>query len=264
MMSIDCNAAISTGDGSFVIDRIKVYDPQDDEVRVKVMAAGVCHTDYDSLQWKKPFVLGHEGSGVVDAVGKEVQNFKVGDSVILNWATPCLECFQCKRGNQHICENNSPVVAGANGITPGHAQIEGTTWRNRPIERSFNIGTLSEYTLVKESALVKLSSNSLSFKSASIISCGVMTGYGSVVNATDLGKGDSAVVLGTGGVGLNVIQGARIQGAEKIIAIDINPKRLEMAVKLGATHTILADRNDTGLIHASDEVKKLTQGRGAD
>ena len=100
--------------------------------------------------------------------------------------------------------------------------------------------------------------------SASIISCGVMTGYGSVVNSAKLQAGSSAVVLGTGGVGLNVIQGARISGAAKIIAIDINQERLEMAKQFGATHTILADKNDKGLITASEEVKKMTNGRGAD
>jgi len=100
--------------------------------------------------------------------------------------------------------------------------------------------------------------------SASIISCGVMTGYGSVVNTAKLDAGSSAVIIGTGGVGLNAIQGARISGASKIIAIDINAERLEMAKQFGATHTILADKNDVGLINASEKVKTLTNGRGAD
>ena len=130
-------------------------------------------------------------------------------------------------------------------------------------ERSFNIGTISEYTLVKESACVKLNSN-MPVPSASIISCGVMTGYGSVVNAARVQAGTSVVVLGTGGVGLNVIQGARISGALKIIAIDINPERLEMAKEFGATHIILANKNDKGLMSAAEVVKKMTEGRGAD
>jgi Zn-dependent alcohol dehydrogenase len=112
--------------------------------------------------------------------------------------------------------------------------------------------------------VVKNSSETMSFPAASIISCGVMTGYGSVVNAAKLKAGSSAVVLGTGGVGLNVIQGAKVAGAGMIIAVDINPTRLEMAVKFGATHTILASKDDTGLLKAADEVKKLTDGRGAD
>lgn len=262
-MAISCRAAIAQGDGSFLIDQIEVSQPEPDEVLVKVKAAGLCHTDHDSLNWGKPIVLGHEGAGVVESVGSEVQGLEPGDRVILNWATPCMKCFQCQEGNQHICENNSPVTAGANGYTSGHAHLEGTKWNSSPIERSFNLGTISEYTLVKASACVKLDS-SMPLPSASIISCGVMTGYGSVVNSARLAAGSSAVVLGTGGVGLNVIQGARISGAAKIIAIDINPERLEMARQFGATHTILANKNDKGLANTAVEVKKMTGGRGAD
>lgn len=262
-MPIISKAAIATGDGQFIIDSVTVANPKQDEVVVKIKAAGLCHTDHDSLNWGKPIVMGHEGAGVVTAIGSAVSSVNVGDAVILNWATPCMTCFQCQEGNQHICESNSPVTAGGNGYTPGHAHLEGTLWNEKPIERSFNIGTISEYTLVKESACVKLESN-MPMASASIISCGVMTGYGSVVNSAKLQAGSSAVVLGTGGVGLNVIQGARISGAAKIIAIDINQERLEMAKQFGATHTILADKNDKGLITASEEVKKMTNGRGAD
>ncbi len=262
-MSIKAKAAIATGDGKFIIDTITVGDPQPDEVLVQVKAAGLCHTDHDSLNWGKPIVLGHEGAGVVIGIGSEVSKVAVGDKVILNWATPCMKCFQCQEGNQHICENNSPVTAGGNGFTPGHAHLEGTKWNGKSIERSFNIGTLAEYTLVKESACVKMDGD-LPMPSASIVSCGVMTGYGSVVNSAQLKAGSSAVVLGTGGVGLNVIQGCRISGAAKIIAIDINPERLEMAKKFGATHTIVADKADKGLIQASEKVKAMTGRRGAD
>ncbi|MFY0653146.1 MAG: Zn-dependent alcohol dehydrogenase [Cyclobacteriaceae bacterium] len=262
-MSIQCKAAIATGDGNFIIDYVELAPPMADEVIVKIKAAGLCHTDHDSLNWGKPIVLGHEGAGVVEQVGSAVGVLAAGDKVILNWATPCMKCFQCHEGNQHICENNSPVTAGGNGFTPGHAHLEGTKWQGNTIERSFNIGTISEYAIVKESACVKLDSE-MPMPSASIISCGVMTGYGSVVNSAELAAGSSAVILGTGGVGLNVIQGARISGASKIIAIDINSKRLEMAKEFGATHTILADKNDQGLMNAAEEVKKMTDGRGAD
>ncbi len=262
-MSIQAKAAIGHGNGSFVIDEIRVADPQADEVLVKVMAAGLCHTDHDSLSWGKPIVMGHEGAGVVEKVGSAVTHLQPGDRVLLNWATPCMTCFQCQEGNQHICENNSPVTAGGNGYTPGHAHLEGTQWKGKAIERSFNLGTLSEFTLVKHSACVKLESE-MPMSSASIISCGVMTGYGSVVNAAHLKAGSSAVVLGTGGVGLNVIQGARIAGAGMIIAIDINEQRLKMATQFGATHTILADRNDVGLLKAAEKVKQMTGGRGAE
>lgn len=257
-------SAIAKGDGTFIIDSVTVAEPKADEVLVKIKAAGLCHTDHDSLTWGKPIVMGHEGSGIVEAIGSEVENVVVGDSVILNWATPCRKCFQCVRGNEHICEKNSPVVAGSNGYTDGHAHLEGTKYNGKPIERSFNIGTLSEYTLVKSSAVVKNPEASMSFSAASIISCGVMTGYGSVVNSAKVTEGSSVVVLGTGGVGLSVIQGAKVSKAGKIIAIDINEGRLEMAKEFGATHTILADKNDRGLLQAAEQVKKMTKNRGAD
>lgn len=263
-MAIYCKAAITDGSGSFVLDEIEVFEPQEDEVLVKVKAAGLCHTDHDSLSWGRPLVLGHEGAGVVMKTGNRVKDVKEGDAVILNWATPCGHCFQCLEGNQHICENNSPVVAGSNGYTLGHAALASTKWKGRPIMRSFNIGTLSEYTLVKESAVVRNHSKRMSFPAASIISCGVMTGYGSVVNAAKVKAGSSVVVLGTGGVGLNVIQAAKISGASWIIAIDINPLRLAMARRFGATDLITGDPKDTGLLNAAKQVKELLGGRGAD
>lgn len=263
-MALHCKAALADGKGNFVIDEVVIGEPQPDEVVVQMKAAGICHTDYDSLKWGKPLVMGHEGAGVVFKTGKDITGVVPGDHVIMNWATPCGYCFQCREGNEHICENNSPVVAGANGYTPGHADLSGTTWKGQPVVRSFNLGTFSEYAIVKSSAVVKNPVKKMPFASASIISCGVMTGYGSVVNAAKVKPDSSVVVLGTGGVGLNVIQGARIAGASKIIAIDINPQRLEMAVRFGATHTICADSADRGLLHAARQVKDLTNGRGAD
>lgn len=263
-MRTTCQAAIALGDGTFSIDTTEIQAPEADEVLVKMKAAGICHTDYDSLRWGKPIVMGHEGAGVVAAVGSDVSSVSVGDPVILNWATPCGHCFQCALGNEHICEQNSPVVAGGNGYTPGHAHREGTHWKNQPIDRSFNLGTMSEYALVKESAVVKNPSEGMSFPAASIISCGVMTGVGSVLNAAKVPPGSSVVVLGTGGVGLNVIQGAKLAGARLIIAIDINAQRLTMARQFGATHTLEASKDDTGLLGAAQQVKAMTQGRGAD
>ncbi|NET31709.1 MAG: alcohol dehydrogenase catalytic domain-containing protein, partial [Cyanothece sp. SIO1E1] len=185
-MSRLSKSAIATGDGQFVIEEVSLATPQPDEVIVRMRAAGLCHTDYDSLSWGKPIVMGHEGAGEIVEMGEAVQGFEVGDKVILNWATPCMTCFQCQEGNQHICENNSPVVAGGNGHTPGHAHLEGTRWKGQVIERSFNLGTLSEFALVKDSALVKVEEEELNFSAAAIVSCGVMTGYGSVVNAAKL------------------------------------------------------------------------------
>ncbi|WP_428657986.1 Zn-dependent alcohol dehydrogenase [Runella sp.] len=261
-MWLQSKAAIADGAGTFSIQTLKVAEPQGDEVLVRIKAAGICHTDWDSQSWGKSLVMGHEGAGIVTKIGPNVKGLQVGDNVILNWAIPCHTCFQCQEGNQHICEVNSPVTAG-NKVSGGHANLTSTLLDGQPIERSFSLGTMSEYTLVREAACVKITVD-MPFSSAAIVGCGVMTGYGSVVNAAKVKTGSSVVVLGTGGVGLNVIQGARIAGAAKIIAVDINPLRLEMAKEYGATDTVLADKNDKGLLQAAQTVKSMTNGRGAD
>lgn len=259
-------AAITNGRGDYTIETVEVSLPKRDEVLVKMKAAGICHTDYDSLNWNTPLILGHEGAGIVEAIGSEVTKVKVGDKVILNWAIPCGRCFQCEQMNQNLCENNSPVTIGnqtsGGAISKGHAPIERTKFNGTGIQRSFNIGTLSTHTVVKEQAVVKYDVP-ISFGAASILSCGVMTGYGSVVNSAQVKAGSSVVVLGAGGVGLSVIQGAKISGASKIIAIDINSARLEMAAQFGATHTIKAEKDDVNLLNAAKKVKELTNGRGA-
>ena len=262
-MMVSCKAALTNGDGHFFIDDIEVDEPEADEVRVKMMAAGLCHTDYDSLRWGRSIVLGHEGAGIVESIGPEVSELAVGDRVILNWAIPCGKCFQCREGNEHICEENSPVTAG-NQVNKGHARPGATRCKGMPVARSFHLGTLSGYTLVRQAALVKNSSSKISFPAASIIGCGVMTGYGSVVNAAKVKKGSSVVVLGCGGVGLNVIQGARIAGAARIIAVDVQEQRLQWSRKFGATDIYHADRSDHGLLHAAEEIRKMLDGRGAD
>lgn len=261
MEKIICKAAITDGKGHFSIEEIEIEEPSYDEVVVQIKAAGICHTDYDSLSWGKEMILGHEGAGVVHKVGRNVKNVEEGDSVLLNWAIPCGHCFQCKNGNLHICENNSPVTGQKNR---GHAHECGTIYQGQNIDRSFNLGTLSEYTLVKKGAVIKNSSQKMSFEAASIIGCGVMTGYGSVVNAAKVKRGSSVVVIGAGGVGLNVIQAAKICEAKEIIVIEVLESRFAMAKKMGATHTILADRNDKGLLNAAKKVKELLDGRGAD
>ncbi len=250
-MSLTAQAAVTTGDGTFSIETIEVGQPHADEVLVAIKAAGICHTDWDSLRWGKTLVLGHEGAGVVEAVGSDVRHVRPGDPVLLNWAISCGTCFQCVRGNTSLCERD------------GHAHENGTTWAGRSIERSFSIGTISTYTLVLKEAVVKMDVD-LPFPSAAIVGCGVMTGYGSVVKAARVEPGSTVVVLGCGGVGLNVIQGARIAGADYIIAIDLSGNRLEMAKQFGATHTIQQDPEDRDLLETTAKVRALTDGRGAD
>ena len=249
---MQAKAVISNGAGGFSIDEIEVGAPQKGEVLVKIMASGVCHTDYDhAAEWKLYEIMGHEGAGIVEQIGANVSHVAVGDKVLLNWAIPCGACFQCLRGAENICENK-PLVPK-----------ERFSHRGKPIGTSFGLGTMATKTVVPQQAVVKIESE-IPFASAAILGCGVMTGFGSVTNAAKVSPQSSVVVLGTGGVGLSVIQGAVFAKASKIVAVDVNPNRLELARKFGATDVILADRSDENLLNAAQKVKAMTDNRGAD
>lgn len=259
--AIQSKAIVSDGKGNFSIKHINVGAPSDGEVQVNIKASGICHTDWDSIQtWDHEFVVGHEGAGVVTAIGDGVTKVQVGDRVILNWAIPCGKCFQCLEGNPHICEINSPVCGCAN---EGHAHAQACSLNEQALVRSFHLGTMSEYTVVKEAAVVKVNVD-IPFSSASIVGCGVMTGWGSVVNTANVKTGSSVCVIGCGGVGLNVIQGAKLAGAAKIIAIDINESRIEQAKKFGATHGVIVTKDDTDFVKVLEQVKGLNNNKAAD
>jgi len=244
-------AIIGDGKGNFSLEEIEINLPGPEEVLVKMKASGVCHTDYDSLNWAGPLVLGHEGAGVVESVGVQVTHVTPGDKVLLNWATPCGECYQCKWGAQNICVNRKQAAEGR------------TTHKAKPINRAFRIGTMSTHTVVHRVAVTKIEVD-IPFSSACIVGCGVMTGFGSAVNAAKVKPGSWVAVIGAGGVGLNIIQGARVNGANKIIAIDVNPERLKMAKDFGATEVIEASKDDKGLRRAAQIVLGKTKGRGVD
>ena len=258
-------AAIGDGAGGFVIDEIEVRAPQHGEVRVALRATGICHTDQASLAWPGPLVLGHEGAGVVESVGPGVEHLWPGQPVLLNWAIPCGRCPQCQRGRGSLCERTHGVDAalGSSDPTPGH-----TRWRGREVQRSFKLGTFAEHTLVRAEALTPLpddaSGRPLPMQCACILGCGVMTGVGAAINVAQVQPGDSVVVVGCGGVGLSVVQGARLAGAGRIIAIDRRPEALARARELGATHTLPSPEDDPQHEKLAEAVRALTDGRLAD
>jgi len=256
----DALSAIADGRGNFVIDLVQVREPNDGEVRVRLQAAGICHTDLKSLQWKGPLVMGHEGAGVIDAVGPGITAFSVGDAVLLNWAIPCGQCPQCYREIGSLCERTQGVsnALGSSGAGAGH-----TMWQGRAIDRSFHLGTLSEYSVVRAEAVIRLPEN-LTARLACILGCGVMTGVGSVVNVARVRPGESVVVVGCGGVGLSAIQAARLSEARHIIAIDRHAARLDLARSFGATHVLQLEDAVALQDVVASYVRELTEGRGAD
>jgi S-(hydroxymethyl)glutathione dehydrogenase/alcohol dehydrogenase len=262
--AVSSRAAVSDGRGGFVIEPTTVRAPAAGEVRVALRAAGICHTDHASLQWPGPLVLGHEGAGVVESVGEGVARdypaLQPGQPVLLNWAIPCGRCPQCQRGRGSLCERTHGVDAalGSSAPAPGH-----TLWRGAPVERSFKLGTFAEHSLVRAEALTCLP-DAVPMTQACILGCGVMTGVGAAVNIAQVQPGDSVAVVGCGGVGLSVVQGARLAGAGRIIAIDRRTTALERAVSLGATHVLEPPADDENHEALAASVRALTEGRGAD
>ncbi|HZE97478.1 MAG TPA: Zn-dependent alcohol dehydrogenase [Planctomycetota bacterium] len=248
---MEARAVITNGAGGFSVETIDVGEPQAGEVRVEIRACGVCHTDHKFLTRGAVQILGHEGAGVVNQVGPGVSGLAPGDRVLLNWAIPCGECFQCRRGAQNLCEKRPEVP------------IERFRWRGRPVDVAFTLGTMSTVTVVPRAAVVRMDVD-IPFASACILGCGVQTGVGTVFNVAKVQTGESVAVIGTGGVGLSVIQGARIARAGMIVGIDVNPSRLEMARRFGATHTVIAGRDDAGLRRAAAQVRAMAGGRGVD
>lgn len=227
------------------------------EAMVRVMAASVCHTDISirsgALPVALPMVLGHEGAGIVEAVGPEVTRVKPGDHVVMSWVPQCGACYFCRHGQPNLCEPGSKAVA-AHGVTNGETRLRSGDVDVRQLS---GLGTFSTALIAMQDALVPIGED-VPFEIASLIGCAVLTGFGAAVNTSHIARGDSVVVLGCGGVGQNTIQGALLTGAERIIAIDADAAALERARALGATDLVQAGAA------ATETVLELTGGRGAD
>jgi S-(hydroxymethyl)glutathione dehydrogenase / alcohol dehydrogenase len=251
-------AALADGHGAVVIDTIDIDPPGPGEVRVALRAAGVCHTDLDLLRdSREPLVLGHEGAGVIDAVGDGVSDIATGSAVVLNWAMPCGACAACTRSEPFLCEASAPADA------PAPPFMQRSRWRGRTVGRAFALGCFATHTTVPRSAVTVLPGD-VPWHAACIAGCGVMTGVGSVFNVAQVKPGERVVVLGCGGVGLAAVQGARAAGAARVVAIDTRAARLEEAQVLGATDTLLADGGEDGFGAVITAVRALTGGEGAD
>ncbi len=245
------SGVIALSSGSPVqLQQIVIPDPGPAEVVVRVQACGVCHTDLHyrngGISQDFPFLLGHEAAGVVDAIGSGVQQVAVGDFVILNWRAVCGSCRACAQGKPQNC------FATHNASQP-MTLSDGT-----PLSAALGIGAFAEKTLVHQGQCTKVNPNAPA-TAAGLVGCGVMAGFGAAVHTGSVQRGSSVAVIGCGGVGDAAIAGAALAGATTIIAVDLDPQKLQWARKFGATTLVRADRED--VVAA---IQAATGGHGAD
>ncbi|MEU1318478.1 Zn-dependent alcohol dehydrogenase [Streptomyces tibetensis] len=236
-----------------VVTDLQVREPGPGEVRVAISAAGLCHSDLSVVDGTIPFpvpvVLGHEGAGVVEAVGAGVTHVVPGDHVALSTLANCGTCAECDRGRPTMCRR----AIGRPGRPFGHA--------GSPVHQFASNSAFAERTVVKAVQAVRIPDD-IPLTSAALIGCGVLTGVGAVLNRARVDHGDSVLVIGTGGIGLNVLQGARLAGAGRIVAVDANPAKEEAARRFGATDFLtsaegLRDLLPTGADHAFECVGRV-------
>jgi S-(hydroxymethyl)mycothiol dehydrogenase len=232
------------------VETVVVPDPGPGEALVRVQACGVCHTDLHyregAINDDFPFLLGHEAAGIVEAVGGDVRDLAAGDFVVLNWRAVCGECRSCRRGRPWLCFSTF-------NATQKMTLADGT-----PLSPALGIGAFADLTLVAAGQATKVDPRARP-EAAGLLGCGVMAGLGAAMLTGNVGRGDRVAVFGCGGVGDAAIAGARLAGARQVIAVDLDPKKLEWAKDFGATHTVNASREDPVAA-----IQALTDGNGAD
>jgi S-(hydroxymethyl)glutathione dehydrogenase / alcohol dehydrogenase len=242
-----------------VVEEVELAPPRDDEVLVRVAAAGVCHSDVrladgELGEGRWPMVLGHEGAGVVEAVGARVEHVAPGDHVGFCIVPACRTCEECRAGRFHLC-----LPAGENG--PRGVLHDGTSRLSLPdgtsLQHALMTACFADYTVVAAAGAVPLP-HDLPLWQASLLGCGVVTAFGAVRNVARVRAGDSAVVIGCGGVGLQVVAALRLAGASPIVAVDLDPAKLELALSRGATDAV-----ESGSATTAARVTRIA-GRGAD
>ena len=238
------------------LEEVNLEEPKAGEVLVKIAAAGVCRSDYHYMKGEAhialPVVLGHEGAGIVQRVGEGVTTVKPGDHVILSFVPNCGRCYFCTTGRPNLCDRHS--ATGAN-------MYDGTTRLHKGDQRIYHMGKVAcfaEEAVVPESGCVPVDRD-FPMDCAALIGCSVTTGVGAAINTAQVQPGSTVAVVGCGGVGLNVIQGAKLAGASRVIAVDVQEGKLEFAMKFGATHSVDATHQDPVA-----RVKEITGGLGAD
>ncbi|MFD9210594.1 S-(hydroxymethyl)mycothiol dehydrogenase [Streptomyces sioyaensis] len=259
-MPHEVHAVVAAKPGAPVeLRTILVPDPGPGEVLVAVQACGVCHTDLHyrdgAINDEFPFLLGHEAAGVIEAVGPGVTDLAPGDFVVLAWRAPCGSCRSCRRGRPWYCFD-SRNAAQPMTLVGGTSRTE--SGGGTALSPALGIGAFAEKTLVAAGQAVKVDPHARP-EAAGLIGCGVMAGYGAAVHTGAVGSGDTVAVIGCGGVGNAAIAGAAVAGARRIIAVDIDDRKLDGATRFGATHTVNSRGTDP-----VEAVRGLTGGHGAD
>ncbi len=233
-----------------VVEEVNMDPPKKGEVKVRIAATAICHSDIHSIRGELgrnlPLVSGHESSGYVEEVAENVTSVKPGDAVVVSLLISCGHCLHCVSGRPHMCEAKWSTESCLHNKQGQALSLTG------------RVGGFAEYVIVNESQVVRIPGE-MPIEQAALLACGVITGFGAVVNRARVEPLSSVVVMGTGGVGLNAIQGAAFSGAYPIIAVDMLDYKLEAALAFGATHTVKASDED-----AIKKVQQLTSGRGAD
>ena len=235
------------------IEELEIDPPKKGEVKVRLAATAICHSDIYALRGEGsgnvPIVVGHEAAGVVEELGENVNLTKPGDRVVVCLLRSCGRCFYCTLGFPHLCEGDFAL----------NKESRLRNKRGEVVHQGMRTAAFAEYCIVDQSQVVRVPEN-MPLDRAALLACGVITGLGAVVNTAQVEPGSSVVVIGTGGVGLNAVQGAALAGAHPIIAMDLLDNKLRAARDFGATHLInAAEQKDP-----EQEVKELTSGRGAD
>ena len=258
-MSLQFKAAVLTGPGERLrIETIQAEAPKPGEVLVRVAAAGLCHTDLEVIEgqlvYPMPIVLGHEAAGTIAAVGPGVHPGRVGERVVLSWNPHCGHCFYCERGQPILCDRY--IAQG-----PQAVPFEGSprlSLDGQPVRTMMHIAGFAEYAIVTNGCAIAIPPE-MPLDRACLLGCGVLTGVGAATRIAGLRYGDTAMVIGCGAVGLSAVQGARLAGAARILAVDLDDTKLEMARQMGATHTVNARSADPVAA-----IRAITHGRGAD
>jgi len=247
----EINAAVMRKPEELSHESITLADPKEEEVLVDIQATGVCHTDYHAYTSEEiqcPVVLGHEGAGVVEAVGEQVTAVEPGDHVVL-WVLPsCGQCQFCSSGRPFLCPEHTEIRGS---MPDGTKRLGGD---DGPINHFFAQSSFASKAVVPERTAVPIRTD-IPFEIAALLGCGVPTGVGAVLNTGDVRPGDDVAIFGCGGVGASAILGADLAGARKIIAVDINEKKLDQMREIGATDVVNASATDP-----VEEIKRLTDG----